>query len=124
MRIAKNHPLPDGNKRLAWQALTMFCALNGYTLEVPPNEAVDVMLGIAAGDLDDGAVVGWLADGLPGGVPQLQMAAALTHLGEPNLAQGSHDGAAGHDRKAGTHAGMSTGAMIGVSMWSGRGRSS
>lgn len=26
MRIAKNHPLPDGNKRLARQALTMFCA--------------------------------------------------------------------------------------------------
>lgn len=26
VRIAKNHPLPGGNKRLAWQALTMFCA--------------------------------------------------------------------------------------------------
>jgi death-on-curing protein len=22
VRIARNHPLPDGNKRLAWQALT------------------------------------------------------------------------------------------------------
>jgi hypothetical protein len=58
---------------------------------------------------------------LPRGVPQLQMAAALTHLGEPHLGQRPHDGAAGHDGKAGTHAGMSTGAMIGVSMWSGRG---
>ena len=35
VRIARNHPLPDGNKRLAWQALTMFCALNGHHLEVP-----------------------------------------------------------------------------------------
>lgn len=24
MRIARNHPLPDGNKRLAWQSLTLF----------------------------------------------------------------------------------------------------
>ncbi len=35
VRIAKNHPLPDGNKRLAWQSLTMFCVHNGYLLEVP-----------------------------------------------------------------------------------------
>jgi len=63
----------------------------------------------------------WDNHGLPRGVPQLQMAAALTHLGEPNLGQCSHNGPAGHDGKAGAHAGMSTGAMIGVSMWSGRG---
>ena len=29
VRVAKNHPLPDGSKRLAWQSLTMFCILNG-----------------------------------------------------------------------------------------------
>ncbi len=29
VRLARNHPLPDGNKRLAWQALIMFSALNG-----------------------------------------------------------------------------------------------
>lgn len=28
VRIARNHALPDGNKRLAWQAPTMFLALN------------------------------------------------------------------------------------------------
>lgn len=37
VRIAKNHPLPDGDKRLAWQSLTMFCILNRYRLEVPPT---------------------------------------------------------------------------------------
>jgi hypothetical protein len=31
---------------------------------------------------------------LPRGVPQLQMAAAMTHLGEPHLGQRPHDGAA------------------------------
>ena len=25
VRIAKNHPLPDGNKRLAWASLNLFC---------------------------------------------------------------------------------------------------
>ncbi len=32
VRLARNHPLPDGNKRLAWQSLTVFLALNGVTL--------------------------------------------------------------------------------------------
>jgi death-on-curing protein len=60
VRITKNHPLLDGNKRLAWQSLTMFCALNGHELDVPPDEAVATMLAIAAGELDEVAVVAWL----------------------------------------------------------------
>ena len=64
VRIAKNHPLPDGNKRLAWQSLTMFCVLNGYKLEVPADDAVDLMLAIAAGELDETAVVAWLIERL------------------------------------------------------------
>ncbi len=62
VRIARNHPLPDGNKRLAWQALTTFCALNGYQLEVSPDDAVDTMFAIAAGDLDETAIAVWLAE--------------------------------------------------------------
>jgi death-on-curing protein len=64
VRITRNHPLPDGNKRLAWQSLTMFCALNGRELEVPPDEAVSTMLAIAAGELDETAVAAWLTDRL------------------------------------------------------------
>jgi len=60
VRIARNHPLPDGNKRLAWQALTMFCALNGHQLKVPLDEAVSTMLAIAAGELDQATVADWL----------------------------------------------------------------
>jgi death-on-curing protein len=30
VRIARNHPLIDGNKRLAWTCLIMFVMLNGY----------------------------------------------------------------------------------------------
>ncbi|HSJ27766.1 MAG TPA: type II toxin-antitoxin system death-on-curing family toxin [Acidimicrobiia bacterium] len=64
VRIAKNHPLPDGNKRLAWQSLTMYCILNGYSLEVATDDAVDLMLAAAAGELTETEVAAWLAERL------------------------------------------------------------
>ena len=38
----------------------MFCALNDYSLHVPADEAVETMLAIAAGELDEGAMARWL----------------------------------------------------------------
>ncbi len=61
VRITRNHALPDGNKRLAWQALTLFCALNGRELRACVDDAVETMLQIAAGKLDEAAVANWLA---------------------------------------------------------------
>ena len=29
VRLAKNHPLPDGNKRAAWVAMRLFVEING-----------------------------------------------------------------------------------------------
>ena len=69
VRIARNHPLPDGNKRLAWQSLTMFCARNGHELDVPPDEAVSTMWAIAAGELDEVAVAAWLTGQLHADTP-------------------------------------------------------
>ena len=60
--IAQNHPLPDGNKRLAWQVLTMFLALNGWTLQVPTDDAVTTLLGVAAGELDEEGLAVWLRE--------------------------------------------------------------
>jgi death-on-curing protein len=61
VRISRNHPLLDGNKRLAWTCLTMFCALNGRQLHVPTEEAVTTMQSVAAGDLDEAGLAQWLA---------------------------------------------------------------
>jgi death-on-curing protein len=61
VRIARNHPLPDGNKRLAWGCLTMFCLLNGRDLCVETDDAVDQMLGVAAGEIDEACMADWLA---------------------------------------------------------------
>lgn len=60
VHIARNHPLVDGNKRLAWQALTMFLALNGHSLKVQTEDAITTVLAIAAGELDEDSVAMWL----------------------------------------------------------------
>lgn len=61
VRIARNHPLLDGNKRLAWACLVMFVMLNGHRLEVPADDAVSTMLAVAAGELDEIGMALWLA---------------------------------------------------------------
>ena len=64
VRVARNHPLPDGNKRLAWGCLTMFCLLNGWDLHVGADDAVGQMLGVAAGEIDEAAMAVWLSERL------------------------------------------------------------
>jgi death on curing protein len=39
VHLAKNHPLPDGNKRAAWVAMRLFIDLNGWSWRTAP--AVD-----------------------------------------------------------------------------------
>ncbi len=50
--LARNHPLLDGNKRLAWSAARVFCLLNGRDLQFDVDEAEAMMLAVAAGHLD------------------------------------------------------------------------
>jgi death-on-curing protein len=61
VRVARNHPLPDGNKRLAWGCLRMFCVLNGHDLVVSVDDAVTQMIRVAAGEIDEEAMALWLA---------------------------------------------------------------
>lgn len=44
-----NHPFVDGNKRAAFAGAGVFLELNGWRLEVGPDEAVAFMLEVAAG---------------------------------------------------------------------------
>ena len=50
--LARNHPLVDGNKRLAWSATRAFCLLNGYDIDLNIDEAETLVLGVAAGKFD------------------------------------------------------------------------
>jgi death-on-curing protein len=46
VRLAKNHPLPDGNKRAAWVSLRLFVEINDWTWRTTPtvDEAEKVVL--------------------------------------------------------------------------------
>ena len=59
--ITKNHPFADGNKRAAFLCVGLFLALNGYSLQVEPEEAVNTILALAAGDLEELALTAWIA---------------------------------------------------------------
>ena len=62
-RLARNHPLPDGNKRAAWAALVLFIDLNdGHWEPDPPDvdDAERTMLAVAAGEIDEAALADWL----------------------------------------------------------------
>lgn len=64
-RIAWNHPLPDGNKRAAWACLVLFIDLNdGSWNDSQPDtdQAVDAMLAVAARDVDETWLAGWLRE--------------------------------------------------------------
>ena len=50
--LARNHPLVDGNKRLAWAATRVFCLLNGRDLVFTVDDAEAMILAVAAGHLD------------------------------------------------------------------------
>ena len=55
--LARNHPLVDGNKRLALAGTLAFCGLNGLRLTLSNAEAYDLVIAVAAGDLDDVATI-------------------------------------------------------------------
>jgi death-on-curing protein len=55
--LARNHPLVDGNKRLAWSATRVFCLLNGRDVVFTVDDAAAMVLAVAAGDLDGPVLV-------------------------------------------------------------------
>ncbi|GAA1806221.1 type II toxin-antitoxin system death-on-curing family toxin [Nostocoides veronense] len=59
--LARNHPLIDGNKRLAWAATRIFCLLNGEDLRyVSVDAAEDFVLSVARGDLEVEDIAEWI----------------------------------------------------------------
>jgi death-on-curing protein len=51
--LARNHPLVDGNKRLAWLATYVFLAKNDVVLDPGDDEAYDLVVAVAAGTIDE-----------------------------------------------------------------------
>jgi death on curing protein len=55
--LARNHPLVDGNKRLAWLATYVFCAKNGIELAPDDDAAYELVIAVASGSLEDVAEI-------------------------------------------------------------------
>ena len=50
--LARNHPLVDGNKRLSWLAVVVFLDLNDYEVTLSDEEAFQLVMDVACGDIE------------------------------------------------------------------------
>jgi len=50
--LARNHPLVDGNKRIAWSSARVFLLMNDVDLDYDIDSAEELVLGVARGELD------------------------------------------------------------------------
>lgn len=64
--IAKNHPFIDGNKRAALLSLVTFLGLNDVDFLVDEAEAVVMIRGLAASDIDEEGLAQWIRDRISG----------------------------------------------------------
>lgn len=59
--LARDHPLIDGNKRLAWAATRIFCLLNGEDPRYASvDEAEELVLSVARGEREVDDIADWL----------------------------------------------------------------
>jgi death-on-curing protein len=62
-RLIRNHPLPDGNKRVAYLAMRELLARNGYEWIRPDDDKTAEMVErLAASDVSEDDFAAWVAD--------------------------------------------------------------
>jgi len=59
--LAKNHPFVDGNKRTAYGAMETFLRLNGYNLDLSNQEAYNMVMQVAQGEMTKEELSSFLA---------------------------------------------------------------
>ena len=59
--ISKNHAFVDGNKRAGFLCIGLFLAINGYRLTASQVDAIETMLGVAAGTVSEPELAFWIA---------------------------------------------------------------
>lgn len=55
--VVSNHALVDGNKRLGLAAVIALYGMNGYRLTISNDEAYDLVMAVAAGEMRDVEVI-------------------------------------------------------------------
>jgi death-on-curing protein len=58
--LIKNHPFLDGNKRIGFVAANVFLIVNGWEIDAPEPEVVDVIVRVADGRLEDVGLAAWI----------------------------------------------------------------
>jgi len=58
--LARNHPFVDGNKRAAFLAVGVFLALNGHRRTAKPAEAIEAILLLAVGSMEEARFADWI----------------------------------------------------------------
>lgn len=58
--LVRNHALVDGNKRICWVAARMFLRLNEADLDAAPDDAFDVIVSAAAGEIEIAELATWI----------------------------------------------------------------
>jgi death on curing protein len=62
-RLVRNHPLPDGNKRVAYMAMRELLARNGYQWMRPEVDETAAMIErLAARDISEEEFAAWVAE--------------------------------------------------------------
>lgn len=60
--IARNHPFVDGNKRTAFAAADLFLYFNGLSIEAEPEAIINLVLKVAAGEIDEDGAAAFFRD--------------------------------------------------------------
>ena len=59
--LSRGHAFIDGNKRIALAATIVFLGQNGRAFAAPEAEATVMMVGLAAGEVDEDRLADWIA---------------------------------------------------------------
>ncbi|MGG6240043.1 type II toxin-antitoxin system death-on-curing family toxin [Nodosilinea sp. AN01ver1] len=62
--LSRNHPFVDGNKRTAFAVMDTFLEANCYSLTLSDNEAYDLVMRVAQGQVDKATLAAILTDAL------------------------------------------------------------
>lgn len=62
--LAKNHAFLDGNKRAAFLSIGIFLSINSYKLVAGQVDAIQTILAVAAGDLDERGLAAWIQNNI------------------------------------------------------------
>jgi death-on-curing protein len=60
--LTRNHPFSDGSKRTGFLAAFTFLYINGYLIDTAEVMIIELVLGVAAGDIDEDGATRFLRD--------------------------------------------------------------